>query len=199
MLGRQGSVNLTDQGILNVANTFYGSAVTWTVAVAVLAVAVTTRLLGRRRRAAAGLPLEPVWRTGLNLGIIAAAVIATALMFDADRGLLFAVCIFVGLVLVVDVVLHRSRSGRHVYAVGGNIEAARRAGIQVERVRLLVFVAASTLAAMGGILAASRGLSVSTSSGGNDVLLYAIAGAVIGGTSLFGGRGTAWSARSARS
>ena len=96
--------------------------------------------------------------------------------------------------VAVDTLLRRTRFGRHVYAVGGNIEAARRAGINVERVRLMVFVLASTLAAMGGVLAASRSLAVSQSSGGNDVLLYSIAGAVIGGTSLFGGRGTAWSA-----
>ena len=121
-------------------------------------------------------------------------MVAAALVFESVRGLPLAACICVGLVVVVDTLLRRTRFGRHVYAVGGNIEAARRAGIRVERVRLLVFVLASTLAAMGGILAASRSLSVSQSSGGNDVLLYAIAGAVIGGTSLFGGRGTAWSA-----
>jgi D-xylose transport system permease protein len=120
--------------------------------------------------------------------------VGAALVFDADRGLPLAVCISVGIVIVIDVVLRRTRFGRHVYAVGGNIEAARRAGIRVDGVRFLVFVLASTLAAMGGVLAASRSLAVSQSSGGNDILLYAIAGAVIGGTSLFGGRGSAWSA-----
>jgi D-xylose transport system permease protein len=86
------------------------------------------------------------------------------------------------------------RFGRHVLAVGGNAEAARRAGIGVDRIRLVVFAAGSTFAAAGGILAASRLLAVNQSSGSGDVLLNAIAAAVIGGTSLFGGRGSAWSA-----
>jgi D-xylose transport system permease protein len=81
-----------------------------------------------------------------------------------------------------------------MFAVGGNAEAARRAGINVDRVRIIVFVAGSTLAAMGGILAGSRLFAVNQSSGSGDVLLNSIAAAVIGGTSLFGGRGSAWSA-----
>jgi D-xylose transport system permease protein len=194
VLGRQGSINITDDGIVDVANTFYGSTVTWTVAIATIALTALSMLLGRRRRVTAGLPLEPAWRATLSLGFIVVCVVGLALVFESNRGLPLAVCICVGLVVAVDLLLRRTRFGRHVYAVGGNIEAARRAGINVERVRLMVFVLASTLAAMGGVLAASRSLAVSQSSGGNDVLLYSIAGAVIGGTSLFGGRGTAWSA-----
>ncbi|MGH9042493.1 MAG: ABC transporter permease subunit, partial [Acidimicrobiia bacterium] len=79
-------------------------------------------------------------------------------------------------------------------AIGGNAEAARRAGIPVERVRLTVFLIGSTMAAAGGILGASRLLSVNQNSGSDDLLLNVIAAAVIGGTSLFGGRGSAWSA-----
>jgi D-xylose transport system permease protein len=97
-------------------------------------------------------------------------------------------------VVLVDLLIRRTRFGRHVLAVGGNAEAARRAGIQVNNVRLMVFVLASTLAAAGGVLAASRLFAVNQSSGGADTLLLAIAAAVIGGTSLFGGRGSAYSA-----
>jgi len=104
------------------------------------------------------------------------------------------VLIFVGLVAMVDLLLRRTRFGRWVLASGGNAEAARRAGIPVERIRLLIFALGSTFAAAGGILAASRLLAVNQSSGSGDVLLNAIAAAVIGGTSLFGGRGSAWSA-----
>ena len=88
----------------------------------------------------------------------------------------------------------KTRFGRHIYAVGGNAEAARRAGIRVARVRTIVFVLASTLAAAGGILAASRLLAVNQSSGSGDLLLLAIAGPVIAGVSLFGGRGSVWAA-----
>jgi D-xylose transport system permease protein len=87
-----------------------------------------------------------------------------------------------------------TRFGRYVFAVGGNAEAARRAGINVDRIRIQVFILCSALAACGGILAGSRLLAVNQSSGAGNVLLNAIAAAVIGGTSLFGGRGSAWSA-----
>jgi D-xylose transport system permease protein len=87
-----------------------------------------------------------------------------------------------------------TRYGRHIFAVGGNAEAARRAGIRINRVKVSVFALASTLAAAGGILAASRLLAVNQQSGSGDILLLAIAGPVIAGTSLFGGRGYVWSA-----
>jgi D-xylose transport system permease protein len=115
-------------------------------------------------------------------------------VFTDDRGLPQAFCILVGLVVIVEFVLRRTQYGRNIFAVGGNSEAARRAGIRVQFVRISVFSLASTIAAVGGILAASRAYSVNQSSGGSDVLLLAIAGAVIGGTSLLGGRGSAWSA-----
>jgi D-xylose transport system permease protein len=97
-------------------------------------------------------------------------------------------------VVALELLIKRTRFGRHVFAVGGNAEAARRAGIRVERIRVAIFTLASMLAAAGGILASSRLLAVNQSSGSGDVLLNAIAAAVIGGTSLFGGRGSAWSA-----
>ena len=100
----------------------------------------------------------------------------------------------VGTVALVAFVAGSTVFGRHVYAVGGNAEAARRAGIRVTRVRVIVFMVASTLAAAGGILAASRLLAVNQSSGGGDLLLLAIAGPVIAGVSLFGGRGSVWGA-----
>ena len=93
-----------------------------------------------------------------------------------------------------DFITRRTRFGRYIFAVGGNPEAARRAGINVDRIRIAVFTLCSTLAACGGILAGSRLLAVNQSSGAGDVLLNAIAAAVIGGTSLFGGRGSTWSA-----
>jgi len=87
-------------------------------------------------------------------------------------------------------VLNRTRFGRHIYAVGGNQEAARRAGINVDRVKIACFMFCSFMAVIGGIILASRLRSVDTNTGGGQALLYPIAAAVIGGTSLFGGRGT---------
>jgi D-xylose transport system permease protein len=121
-------------------------------------------------------------------------VLATVYVLNQDRGLPYAVLILVGFVTIFAFITTRTRFGRHIYAVGGNAEAARRAGINVTRVREIVFILSSTMAACGGILAASRLLAVNQSSGGSDFLLLAIAGPVVAGTSLFGGRGTVWSA-----
>jgi D-xylose transport system permease protein len=104
------------------------------------------------------------------------------------------VLILLGFVVIFDYITRRTRFGRYVFAVGGNAEAARRAGISVPGIRLVVFAITSALAACGGILGASRLLAVNQSSGGSDLLLNSIAAAVIGGTSLFGGRGTVWAA-----
>ena len=102
--------------------------------------------------------------------------------------------LFLALVVLMDLLLRKTRWGRSVYAIGGNVEAARRAGIAVNRVYVSVFVLCSTFAALGGVLAAARGAVAGQSSGGGDTNLNAIAAAVIGGTSLFGGRGSAYSA-----
>jgi D-xylose transport system permease protein len=130
------------------------------------------------------------------VGVVApsAVLVAAMTVFTLDRGLPLAVVIFVGLALTLELVLRHTGFGRHLFAVGGNAEAARRAGLSVPGIRVAVFTLGSTLAAAGGILASSRLMAVNQSSGSGDVLLNAIAAAVIGGTSLFGGRGSAWSA-----
>ena len=115
-------------------------------------------------------------------------------MLNRDRGVSYMFLLFLALVVIMDFAIRRTRWGRSVMAVGGNVEAARRAGINVERIYMSVFALCSTFAALGGILAAARLASASQSSGGSDTNLNAIAAAVIGGTSLFGGRGSAYSA-----
>ncbi|TDB99932.1 ABC transporter permease, partial [Micromonospora fluostatini] len=105
------------------------------------------------------------------------------------KGVPIVVPIIAVLLILWTFVLQRTSYGRHVYAVGGNKEAARRAGINVDRIRISVFMICSAMAAVGGIVAASRGNSVDPNTGGSNVLLYAVGAAVIGGTSLFGGKG----------
>ena len=107
------------------------------------------------------------------------------------RGIPYVLPLVLVLLIVATVVLTRTSYGRHIYAVGGNAEAARRAGISVDRIRVSVFVVCSSLAALSGIIAASYAGKVSASSGAGNTLLYAVGAAVIGGTSLFGGRGRA--------
>lgn len=194
VLGSTGSVNLTDPTITDLAYTFFSDAVGWALAAVIVAASVAVTVLHRHRARAAGLPPRPLAGDVARLAVIAAGTVIAVAVFNDNRGVPLAVCIFVGFVIVFDVLTRRTVFGRHVFAVGGNAEAARRAGIRVDRVRTVVFLLASTMAAMGGILGASRLLAVNQSSGSGDLLLDSIAAAVIGGTSLFGGRGSAWSA-----
>src|SRR5207302_1904112 len=122
------------------------------------------------------------------------ATIAAVAILNSDRGIPLAGLILIGLCAIFVFLTERTTWGRHVFAVGGNDEAARRSGIRVTRIRYSVFILASTFAAAGGVLLASHLLAVNQASGGSDLLLLAIAGPVIAGTSLFGGRGSVWTA-----
>ena len=126
--------------------------------------------------------------------LLAAVLVAAAWYLNTDRGVGASFLLFVAIVVIMNYALTRTKWGRSVFAVGGNVEAARRAGIRVNRIYISVFALSSLFAVVGGLLAAARLTSASLSSGGGDVNLNAIAAAVIGGTSLFGGRGSAYSA-----
>ncbi|MDX6698316.1 MAG: D-xylose transport system permease protein [Solirubrobacteraceae bacterium] len=194
VLGETGTVNISDPKITGLTGTFYSDSVGWIIAVVAIAAFVAVNVNARRKRASAGLPAPPLASLGIKLVVVAAAIIAAVAVLNSDRGVPLAALILVAFVIVLQYVATRTRFGRHVYAVGGNAEAARRAGINVNRIRIAVFMIAGTMAAIGGIMGASRLLAVNQSTGGSDLLLLAIAGPVIAGTSLFGGRGTVWSA-----
>jgi D-xylose transport system permease protein len=194
VLGETGTVNITDAKISGLANTFYSDAFGWVVAVVVIGLYAGVTLFGWRRRVAAGLTDTQVAPLLVRVVVVAVAMIAAIAILNSDRGLPLAVLILIVFVAGMEYVAKRTRFGRHVFSVGGNAEAARRAGIRVNLIRVTVFGIAGTMAAIGGILAASRLLAVNQSSGGSDLLLLAIAGPVIAGTSLFGGRGSVWSA-----
>jgi D-xylose transport system permease protein len=162
-------------------------------AVAIAAYAGVT-LWGLHSRRAAGLTDTDAAGPIARIVVVAAAVIAVVAVLNASRGVPLAVLILVAFVAGMQYVATRTLFGRHVFAVGGNAEAARRAGIRATTTRIIVFGISGAMAAIGGILAASRLLAVDTSPGGSDVLLFAIAGPVIAGTILFGGRGSVWSA-----
>ncbi len=195
VLGKDGTINFSFTGaIAKLSSTFLPSWLGLLAAVALpaLAGAQSIRAMNsRRRRELPAAPLREVLAKPLALAVI---LVVSTLVLNADRGVPLTLLLFGSLVIAVDLVLMRTRFGRHVYATGGNKEAARRAGIPVARIRTLVFVSGSVLAAMAGVLAASRLAAVNQSTGGSDTLLNAIAAAVIGGTSLFGGRGRAYSA-----
>jgi simple sugar transport system permease protein/D-xylose transport system permease protein len=147
-----------------------------------------------RRRAAASLVSQSFREIGLRSATLLVFLLVAAWYLNLWRGVGVMFLFFLALVVIMNFVLTRTRWGRGVYAVGGSVEAARRAGIRVDRIYISVFALCSTLAAVGGILAAARLGGANQSSGGGDTNLNAIAAAVIGGASLFGGRGSAFAA-----
>ena len=194
VLGSTGTLNVLNPTIDNLTGYFLSIQAGWALAVVAIVVIILDAFLVRRRRRSAGLDLSPLLSTGLRLGLIFALILVAAFVLNSDRGVPAAFLILLGFVVIFHQVTTRTRFGRYIFAVGGNAEAARRAGISVNTIRVAVFTLSGTMAACGGILAASRLLAVNQSSGSGDVLLNAIASAVIGGTSLFGGRGSVWSA-----
>jgi D-xylose transport system permease protein len=194
VLGTTGTINITDPKITGLTSTFYEGATGWAIAIVGFAVYAAVSLAAWRRKVAAGLRAQPLGTLLLRLGLAAAAIVAAVAVLNDDRGVPLAALILVGFVILFQFITTKTTFGRHIYAVGGNDEAARRAGIKVKRIRVVVFMIASSMAAIGGIMAASRLLAVNQSSGAGDFLLLAIAGPVIAGTSLFGGRGSVWTA-----
>lgn len=148
----------------------------------------------RTQRLAANLSAQPMRALILKAAVLTVALEAAVFYLNLGRGIPWMFALFVGLAIILNYALTRTKWGRSMFAVGGNKEAARRSGINVRRIYMSAFMLCSTLAALGGILSASRLASSSQQAGTGDVNLNAIAAAVIGGTSLFGGRGSAYSA-----
>lgn len=196
VLGSTGTVNLAyDSWLVRFTQqTFLTPVAAYLAVLAVVALHLASRLVERRRRLLAELPAAGLGTAVVrSLGL--AVVLAGAVWYlDRDRGVAATFVLLVVLVAVADVLLRRTRWGRGVRAVGSNPDSARRAGLPVGALRLSCFVAGSGLAALGGVLATGRLAAANQGSGGSELMLTAIAAAVIGGTSLFGGRGSAWSA-----
>jgi D-xylose transport system permease protein len=189
LIGSKGTVIIQNAFVIGFANDFLPAAAAWIVVLAGVALYAVVLLAQGRARRAAGLPNEPLSLVALRVGGLAAVGIIVVAVANQDRGIPYVFLVITGLYILWTYVLNRTRFGRHVYAVGGNTEAARRAGINVDNVKIACFAICSMMAALGGIILASRLRSIDTNSGGGTILLYSIAAAVIGGTSLFGGRG----------
>jgi D-xylose transport system permease protein len=189
LIGARGTVILQNDFVVGLANDFIPSGLSWILVIGCVLAYAGVQLARVRSRAKAGLPAEPVLLVAIRVGALLLVLAIVAGVANADRGVPYVGVLVAVLLVVLTFVLRRTRFGRHVYAVGGNAEAARRAGINVDRIKIAVFAICSMMAALGGIILASRLRSVDTNSGGGSILLYSIAAAVIGGTSLFGGRG----------
>jgi D-xylose transport system permease protein len=194
IIGSSGTIVIQNKFINGIANDYVKHWLAWVVAAGAVLAYVFQQLATIYRRRDAGLPNVPWLFVIARIVLLAIAAIAVVYVADKSRGLPYVTLIMLGAYILWTFVSQRTRFGRHVYAVGGNAEAARRAGINVSGIKLAVFGISGTMAALGGIVLASRLSSVDTATGGGTILLYSIAAAVIGGTSLFGGRGTVRSA-----
>jgi D-xylose transport system permease protein len=194
VLGDTGTLNITDGKITGLTDTFYGKGFAGIVAAIMIVLYGLSGLRERRLRTKAGLAPPPTATFIGRWAAVAVGTIGAILVLTSDRGVPLAGLILVGFCALFVFITERTVWGRHLFAVGGNDEAARRSGIPVRRLRMTVFMLASMFAAAGGVMGAARLQAVNQSSGGSDLLLLAIAGPVIAGTSLFGGRGSVWGA-----
>jgi D-xylose transport system permease protein len=206
VIGEGGTIRVQDPTIVAIMNNNLSPVLGWLLLLLIVAGYAAVTLSGVRRRRAAGLPVVSPLVVGFKIAALALLLGVATLVLNQERGQR-AASVFLGetdsslagvpvvvpvvafFVVLLTLVLNRTAFGRHVYAVGGNAEAARRAGINVGMIKIICFVIGSTLAAVGGILLVSRLNSVSPQTGGSLTLLLAVAAAVIGGTSLFGGKG----------
>jgi D-xylose transport system permease protein len=200
LIGEGGSVRVNDPVISGIANNNVGVVWGWIFAVLILAGYTALALSRHRKKVAGGLQHQPLAVVVAQVAALGLVLLVATYILNQNRsvnpvfpikGIPYVLPVVAVLLILWTFVLGRTTWGRHVYAVGGNSEAARRAGINVDRIRISVFIICSSMAAVSGIVAASYGGKVSTSSGGGNVLLYAVGAAVIGGTSLFGGKGKA--------
>ena len=211
--GQTGQIRLNDDLVLAFENSQMPVWMGWTLGVLLVAGYAAIKLTARMSRLREGLTAEPLSVTAIKIGLLAVGLFLATFALSQNRalqtgttlgnvngkivqvqapkveGVPWVVLVLVGFFVLWTFVLSRTRYGRHVYAVGGNEEAARRAGVPVDRVRISVFVVCSGMAAVGGIMIGSNVSSVSVANYGGNTLLLAVGAAVIGGTSLFGGKG----------
>ena len=200
LIGEGGSVRVDDPVLRGITISNVPVVAGWISAVLLVAAYAAVSVLGHRRKVRDGLQHPPLSVVVLRIAGLAVVILGLTAVLNVNRsrnpnfpieGIPYVLPVVGGLLLLWTFVLTRTTYGRHVYAVGGNREAARRAGIPVDRIRVSVFVICTSMAALAGLIAASNSGKVSPSSGAGNTLLYAVGAAVIGGTSLFGGKGKA--------
>ena len=184
-----GTIRIQNQTVIGIANDFLSDVWGWVLGGVVVAGFALSALRTAQTRRARNLAAKPGALILLQIAGLALIAFLAVWYANKDRGVPKVILILGILLVFWSFIASRTRFGRHVYAVGGSAEAARRAGIAVDRVRIAVFMISGFMAGVGGILLASRLRSVSSGTGGGNLLLLVIAAAVIGGTSLFGGVG----------
>ncbi len=191
---RSDAILVDERYIDDLTTTYLPGRYAWPIAVLLVVVVGITRWRRLRSHRRAGLNTLNSLESGARFLIGSAVLLGGVQVLTSWRGVPTAAILFIGLVAVFAWISQRTRFGRYVYAIGGNANGARRAGIRVKRIRLAVFTLSGAFAATGGLVAVSNLAAADTTIGGGTVLLEAIAAAVIGGVSLFGGRGSVWAA-----
>jgi D-xylose transport system permease protein len=200
LIGEGGSVRVDNAVIRGLTIANLPVSVGWAIALVVVLAFAGLEVYNYRRKKALALTHAPLGVVISRALAVAVVVLGVTFVLSVNRsvnprveirGIPYVLPLIMVLLIGMTVLLKRTAYGRHIYAVGGNAEAARRAGISVDRIRVSAFIACSSLAALSGIIAASYAGKVSASSGAGNTLLYAVGAAVIGGTSLFGGKGRA--------
>ncbi|EPZ53143.1 MULTISPECIES: sugar ABC transporter permease [Alicyclobacillus] len=194
MLGNTGTVPISNKTLLDLTSTYLTPATGWVLVVIVTVLYALGAFMMQKNREKRHLPAPSTTAT-LTRSLIVLVVSAIVVgVLNTYRGLPVAGFILLVFIALFAFITQSTRYGRHIYALGGNKEAARRAGINIRAIKISIFTLAGLMGAIGGIIGASRLGSASPASGGGNLLMDSIAAAVIGGTSLFGGRGSMWNA-----
>ncbi|SEG08589.1 D-xylose transport system permease protein [Actinacidiphila yanglinensis] len=199
LLRKTGSISIADTGPIHIVDQtsfFMNSSIAGAYILATVGVAamLLSSLADQARRRKAGVPFRPTSEILLRTVLLAIVSYALAIVLNNSNGVPNALVLFLVVLVICDYVVRRTTFGRKVFAVGGSIEASSRAGISVPGIRIAVFAIAGGFAALGGLFIAGQIQTANTQAGSGNLLMLAIAAAVIGGTSLFGGRGNVWSA-----
>jgi D-xylose transport system permease protein len=187
------TINVPDQTIAAIGTSYVPTVLSFAFVLLAIAGILLAGLAERRKRAAAGLQNPPVTGFFLRTAAIGVLLLVVVALLDSYRGVPLSLAILLVSALVTWYVAAKTPFGRHVYAVGGNVEAARRAGINTVGVRWIVFGIAGFFAGLAGVMLVGYAQAASTTAAGPDLLLDVISIAVIGGVSLTGGRGNVWS------
>ena len=194
VLSNAGTITIQDPIVLGIANAYIPEVWGWLLFVLVIGGIIASQVVRQQTLRRQGLAVKPVSVLALQSVALTLVTGGTVWYANTDRGVPVVAVLVLIMLAFWSFIAFRTKFGRYVYAVGGNPEAARRAGINVDRIRIQVFMISSFMAGVGGVILASRLRSVDTNTGGGNLLLNAIAAAVIGGTSLFGGSGSVMSA-----
>jgi D-xylose transport system permease protein len=193
LIGPAGNLPVNNDTIASIGNSYFGHTTAWVIAAAAIVALAAVEALRLREWRRAGEP-RPLLPSAVRVVLVGAALLGVVGFLNSNFGVPYVLVLFLAVAVVLGWITRRTFFGRYLYAVGGNAEASRRAGVPVSAIRIAVLGVSGLLAGLAGVVSTSNLYATSASTGGSILLLEAIAAAVIGGTSLFGGRGRIYQA-----